>query len=60
MKGEIMTVLKIGLVIAAIAFLGFAFFKLAQFFCAEWKRIEKDKEELRRLAGLRVRARAGN
>jgi hypothetical protein len=43
-----MTVLKIGLVVAAALFLGFAFFKLFQFIVRAWRQIEKDEEELRR------------
>ena len=50
-----MTVLKIVGLIAAILFLGFAFFKLVQFFCAEWKRIEADEAERRRFPALRKR-----
>jgi len=55
-----MAAIKIIGLIAAIALLLFAFLKLGQFFCAEWKRIEREEEELRRQAGLRVIARSGN
>jgi hypothetical protein len=55
MKGEKMETLKIAGLIAAIALLLFAFFKLVQFFCAEWKRIEADEAERRRCPYLRNR-----
>ena len=43
-----MTVPKMLALIAAVLFLGFAFFKLGQFFCTEWKRIEADEAARRR------------
>lgn len=54
-----MTVLKIGLVIAAALFLGFAFFKLGQFIVREWRKVERDEEDLRQ-ARLRAITRSGN
>ena len=50
-----MTVLKVGLVVAAVAFFCFAFFKLVCWTCAEWKKIEAEEEELRRCPSLRKR-----
>lgn len=53
-----MTVLKVGLLIAAVAFFCFAFFKLVCWTCAEWKKIEAEEEELRQ-AGPRAVTRGG-
>ena len=53
-----MAVLKIVGLIAAIALLLFAFFKVFQFIVKSWKQIEKDEEELRQ-AGLRAITRSG-
>lgn len=55
-----MATIKIVGLIAANALLLFAFFKVFQFIVKNWRQIEKDEEELRRQAGLRVRARSGN
>lgn len=43
-----MTVLKMLALIAAVLFLGFAFFKLGRFIITEWRKIEAEEEGLRR------------
>lgn len=53
-----MAVLKIVGLIAAIALLLFAFFKVFRFIVKSWKQIEKDEEALRQ-ARLRAITRSG-
>jgi len=54
-----METLKIVGLVAAILFLSFAFFKLGQFILREWKKIEREEEDLRQ-ARLRAITRSGN
>ena len=53
-----MGTLKIVGLIAVIALLLFAFFKVFQFIVKSWRQIEKDEEALRQ-AGLRAITRSG-
>jgi hypothetical protein len=53
-----MTAIQIVGLIAVVLFLGFAFFKLVRWTCAEWKKIEAEEEDLRQ-ARLRAITRSG-
>jgi len=55
MKGGKMAAIKIIGLIAAILFLGFAFFKLGRFIVTEWRKIEAEEAARRRFPALRKR-----
>jgi len=50
-----MAAIKIIGLIAAILFLGFAFFKLGRFIVTEWRKIEAEEAARRRFPALRKR-----
>ena len=54
-----MTVLKVGLLIAAVAFFLYAFIGLVRWMVRELKKIEREEEDLRQ-ARLRAITRSGN